>query len=202
MKKILIAITAVMFSFVSSGVYALDFSSSAAATSNNNTNSQAVAQQQQANEQGQGQQQGIGGNVGNGAGIGNDNSQSTVTYQAREIPVATAYAPALTTSNDTCMGSTSAGAQGLLFGVSFGTTWTDADCITRKDARFIHNAGHRIVALSLMCGKEAVRAAIARAGTPEQMAACSITEMELKEYKEKPVIVEVDRMAPSFDDFD
>ncbi len=86
MKKILIALTAIMFSFVSSGVYALDFSSSAAATSNNNTNSQAIAQQEQANTQGQGQQQGIGGNVGNGAGIGNDNSGKRYTSGRLQAP--------------------------------------------------------------------------------------------------------------------
>ena len=111
-----------------------------------------------------------------------------------------AYAPALTSSNDTCMGSTSMGAQGLLIGISFGTTWTDNDCITRKDARFIHNTGHRTVALSLMFGKESVRAAVARAGTPEQRAACSITDAEIDSYRAKPIVVSVDRVAPSSDE--
>lgn len=117
-----------------------------------------------------------------------------------DAPVSTARAPALTSSNDTCMGSTSVGAQGLLIGLSFGTTWTDNDCITRKDARFIHNTGHRTVALSLMCGKESVRAAVARAGTPEQRAACSITDAEIDSYRAKPIIVSVDRVAPSSDE--
>jgi len=138
-------------------------------------------------------------NEGNNTNV-DASDNSTTVYEAADIPVSTAYAPALTSSNDTCMGSTSVGGQGLLLGVSFGTTWTDDDCITRKDARFVHNAGHRTVALSLMCGKEAVRAAVARAGTPEQLAACAITTDEITEYRAKPVIVQVRRRAPDRDD--
>ena len=135
-------------------------------------------------------------NDGNNTNV-DASDHSTTTYKAADIPVATAYAPALTSSNDTCMGSTSIGGQGVLFGLSFGTTWTDNDCITRKDARFIHNAGHRTVALSLMCGKESVRAAVARAGTPEQIAACAITADEIESYRAEPIIVKASRHAPS-----
>lgn len=164
---------------------------------NSNSDSTSAADSSASTEQGQGQL-GVGVGTGNGNGFGNNNSN--YQYKAADIPVATAYAPALTTSNDTCMGSTSMGGQGLLLGISFGTTWTDDDCITRKDARFVHNAGHRTVALSLMCGKEAVRAAVARAGTPEQLAACAITTDEVEEYRAKPVIVQVRRTAPDHDD--
>ncbi|VAW59059.1 hypothetical protein MNBD_GAMMA08-739 [hydrothermal vent metagenome] len=189
MKVLTRTISLTMLLFLPFTTFA-DVQSNQAATADTTSSASSGPQQQG--------QLGVGGNEGTGNGIGNNNSRTS--YEARDIPVATAYAPALTTSNDTCMGSTSAGAQGLLLGISFGTTWTDDDCITRKDARFVHNAGHRIVALSLMCGKEAVRAAVARAGTPEQKAACAITEAEIKEYREIPVIVQVDRTAPDFDD--
>lgn len=126
----------------------------------------------------------------------NDNSVYNDTSGEVDIPVATAYAPALTTSNDTCMGSVSAGGQGMTFGFSIGGTYTDNDCILRKDARFIHNMGSTGVALSLMCGKESVRAAVARAGTPEQLALCAITEGERESYRARPVVVTISRSAP------
>lgn len=93
----------------------------------------------------------------------NDNS----VYEAQDRnPVNTAFSTPLTSSNDTCMGSTSAGAQGVSFGVSVGTTWTDEDCIRRKDARELFNMGMKSAALALMCENDKVAAAMKRAGTP------------------------------------
>src|SRR5271165_1109258 len=45
---------------------------------------------------------------------------STVRYAT-----SSAFAPPLTSSNDTCMGSSSMGATGMSFGVALGSTWTD-----------------------------------------------------------------------------
>ena len=103
---------------------------------------------------------------------------NNVTYEGDEAqkrnPVSTAIAAPLVTSNDTCMGSTSAGGQGITLGLSFATTWRDADCVIRKDARFLHNASHEVIALSLMCEKDSVRAAVARAGSVEKRLACGL----------------------------
>ena len=67
-----------------------------------------------------------------------------------KAPVNTAYAPALTASEDTCMGSSSMGVQGMTFGLSTGSTWKDTDCVRRKNARELHNMGHKEVAIALL----------------------------------------------------
>jgi hypothetical protein len=91
------------------------------------------------------------------------------------IPVNTAFAPNLTASEDTCMGSTTAGGQGVTFGLSFGTTWKDHDCVVRKDARFLHSAGHQNVALSYLCkDKKSIMEAVATAGSDAEKIACGI----------------------------
>jgi hypothetical protein len=89
-----------------------------------------------------------------------------VESDKRQIPVATATAPALTASNGTCMGSSSAGAQGAAFGLSFGSTWTDTDCDRRYDSIRLQEMGMTEAAMLLMCNKASVREAMDLAGTP------------------------------------
>jgi hypothetical protein len=81
-------------------------------------------------------------------------------------PVATAYAAPLTAANGTCMGSTSAGAQGVSLGVSFGTTWKDDDCNGRYDAAALIQAGQPRAAVSRLCQSASNRKAMEDAGTP------------------------------------
>jgi hypothetical protein len=81
-------------------------------------------------------------------------------------PVATAYAAPLTASNGTCMGSSSAGAQGAALGVSFGTTWTDSSCDIRYDAEALRAAGLPIAARARLCQKPEIAKAMEAAGTP------------------------------------
>lgn len=88
------------------------------------------------------------------------------TYEAARIPVATAYAAPLAASNGTCMGSTSAGMQGMSAGVSFGTTWTDNGCDARYDATALVAAGQPKAAIARLCLKPEIRQAMADAGTP------------------------------------
>ncbi len=96
-----------------------------------------------------------------------DNSdRSHRTVEGDDYPVAQAWAAPLTASNDTCMGSSSAGAQGASFGVSIATTWRDGDCVRRKDARLLHNMKLHGVAAALMCQKENIRRAFEDAGVP------------------------------------
>ncbi|MEN3292276.1 MAG: hypothetical protein V7642_1529 [Burkholderiales bacterium] len=77
-------------------------------------------------------------------------SHATYEAQARN-PVATAVAPALSSSNDTCMGSTSVGGSAVSFGFSVGSTWTDANCVMLKNAREMWNMGFRGAALARLC---------------------------------------------------
>lgn len=86
-----------------------------------------------------------------------ENSQ--VKYAA-----STAVAPALTSGLDTCMGSTSAGASGMSFGVSLGSTWTDKNCVLLKNAREEWNMGQHGAAIALLCTNDDVRYSISVSG--------------------------------------
>lgn len=88
-------------------------------------------------------------------------SHAVSAAQARN-PVSTAVAPPLTSSNDTCMGSTTLGASAVSFGFSAGTTWTAENCVMLKNAREMWNMGFKGAALARMCmdglNKEALEA--------------------------------------------
>jgi hypothetical protein len=146
----------------------------AAAAAVSSSHAAAVAAQQQGQIQGQAQGQGqhqsavssSGGNVQSNAG--NNASQATsVTVEASETwrTAATASAPALATSNGTCIGSSSVGAQGT-FGLSFGTTWTDTSCDIRYDAQALAGMGMMAAATARLCQKPEIADAMALAGTP------------------------------------
>jgi hypothetical protein len=85
-------------------------------------------------------------------------------YEAARIPVATAYAAPLTSSNGTCMGSTSAGLQVMSFGLSGGSTWTDSGCDARYDAQALREAGLPKVAIARLCLKPEIAKAMTDAG--------------------------------------
>jgi hypothetical protein len=103
----------------------------------------------------------------------NDNANSNNSDQSVEVntynqrpPVSTAYAAQLTTGEDTCMGSSSIGAQAVTFGLSLGTTWQDDNCRRLKNSRQLVALGFHRAATALMCVDEDVRAAMIAAGTP------------------------------------
>jgi hypothetical protein len=85
--------------------------------------------------------------------------------QARN-PVATAYAAPLTAGFDTCMGSSTAGAQGIGFGISLGSTWTDKNCVRLKNSRELASMGLRKASIQLLCQNKDIEEAMAAAGTP------------------------------------
>lgn len=70
----------------------------------------------------------------------------------------------LTTSNDTCMGSTSGSANGPGFGVSFGSTWSDANCKMLKNSRELWNMGMKAASMALMCKDSDNREALEATG--------------------------------------
>jgi hypothetical protein len=84
---------------------------------------------------------------------------STVRYAA-----SSAFGPALTSSNDTCMGSSSLGASGMSFGVAVGSTWTDKNCQMLKNSRELWNQGNHAAALALLCSDEDINYAISVSG--------------------------------------
>ncbi len=126
--------------------------------------SNASAAQSQKQSQKQGQFQAASSSV---KGSGNSKNENSITVQApKRNPVSTAYSAQLVAAEDTCMGSSSVGGQGVGFGLSVGSTWSDADCVRRKDARELHNMGFKPAAVALMCQNAAVAKAMATAGTP------------------------------------
>lgn len=94
-----------------------------------------------------------------------DNSVSISSTESQR-PVSTAFAAPLTASNGSCMGSTSAGGQGVTVGLSFGTTWTDAECNRRYNSIRMQELGQVSAAIALMCQDSDVAAAMETAGTP------------------------------------
>ncbi len=96
----------------------------------------------------------------------NNGNAQTVNQNYQRNPVSTAFAAPLAAAEDTCMGSSSAGGQGVGFGLSLGTTWRDEDCVRRKDARELHNMGFRKAAAARLCQSKEVRDAMRTAGTP------------------------------------
>lgn len=159
---------------------------------NNNSNSQGQQQgqlqgQQQGqsqsanNRQGQSQSVSNSGNSRNdnrssasnsnsNANSGNNSSQSVNiagdTYEAARIPVSTAYAPNIAPTA-VCMGSTSAGAQGMSFGVSLGSSWEDKNCMLLEQVRTTASViGDKETAAEMMCSVKAYADARARLGHP------------------------------------
>ncbi len=87
------------------------------------------------------------------------------TQTIKNVP--SVYAPALTTTlTETCMGSTSGGVSIAGIGVSGGTTWSDAECINRLNARELRAMGETAAAKEVLCENPAVRAAFQKVGKP------------------------------------
>ena len=93
------------------------------------------------------------------------------SYTLKNVP--SVSGPPLTTSNDTCMGSTSASANAAGFGVSFGSTWTDDHCKRLKMSRELWNKGMKAASLAIDCMDPGARSALEMTGTkcPQSMTA-------------------------------
>lgn len=96
----------------------------------------------------------------------NSNQNVNVNTYNQRAPVNTAFAAPLTTGEDTCMGSSSLGAQAVTFGLSVGTTWRDRNCQRLKNSRQLVALGYHSAATALMCLDRDVREAMDEAGTP------------------------------------
>jgi len=78
-----------------------------------------------------------------------ENLNESGTTTLRNVP--SVSGPNLTSSNDTCMGSSSGSLNVPGFGVSVGSTWADTNCKLLKNARELWNMGMRAASLALMC---------------------------------------------------
>lgn len=103
-----------------------------------------------------------GGDGGEGGGGGNSN----VNVEGDDVAASSAAPIALTTSNDTCMGSTGLGVQGMQFGFSIGSTWTDSNCIMLKNSRELKMQGHNKAAKARLCMDSDNAMAFELAGEP------------------------------------
>lgn len=88
----------------------------------------------------------------------NAGNEQNITFEGTNIPstqtiknVPSIGGPALTSSNDTCMGSTSGGVAVAGFGFSLGSTWTDKNCKMLKNSRELWNMGMRAASMARMC---------------------------------------------------
>jgi hypothetical protein len=129
-------------------------------------------------------------NSNSNANSGNNSAQSVTvngdTYQASKIPVATAYAPNIAPTA-VCMGSTSAGVQGMSVGVSIGSSWTDKNCMLLEQVRTTAAVlGDKETAAEMMCSVDAYREARARTGKPCGGQAPSTTSSSDKLPKAEP----------------
>lgn len=153
--KVLVALIVCFFGISNAHAWTCSGSAPANSTCVNGTWVQNPITQQQQQKQGQIQgqsQQSISSASGNGSGnsfstgastasgTGGDaaiNSTVESNYRAAKIPVNTAYSAALTSGIDTCLGSTSAGGQTSVLGLTFGTTRRDKNCEHIKNAHLI-----------------------------------------------------------------
>lgn len=79
----------------------------------------------------------------------NQNVHYSGEYKVKNVP--NVAGPALTSSNDTCMGSTSGGVAVAGFGLSLGSTWSDKNCLMLKNSRELWNMGFKAAAMARMC---------------------------------------------------
>ena len=96
-------------------------------------------------------------NQNSNSNAGNNSTQSVSvggsTYNAARIPVATAVAPN-NYPTAACMGSSSAGVQGMSFGVSLGSSWKDENCQFLEQVRTVGEVlEDRDTAAEMMCAQ-------------------------------------------------
>lgn len=102
----------------------------------------------------------------NGSDVNIDSHNVSTSIPQKRDPVNSATAPSLTSSDDTCMGSTSAGGQAIGFGFSVGSTWTDDHCRTLKSSRLLYNMGLQDAAIARLCLDPDVKIALNQSETP------------------------------------
>ena len=133
---------------------------------NNNTNNNANNNANTNNNNSQASAQATSNANANSSSSGGSGGSSTVNVGGDAAAASGAAPVYLTSSNDTCMGSTGIGGQGMSFGFSVGTTWTDSNCIMLKNARELKMQGHEKAAKARLCMDSDNAMAFELAGEP------------------------------------
>lgn len=76
------------------------------------------------------------------------------------------FGPALVSSNDTCMGSTSGSVATPGLGLSFGSTWVDENCKMLKNSERLWNMGLKAASIALLCTDEKIKESLEITGFP------------------------------------
>ena len=120
----------------------------------------------------------------NSSSSGGDGGSSNVSIGGDEAAASGAAPVYLTTSNDTCMGSSGIGGQGMSFGFSLGTTWTDSNCIMLKNARELKVQGHDKAAKARLCmdGDNALAFELAGEPCPRALRSTQAAIAKMREY--------------------
>lgn len=177
-KKNVVLATALLFAFTQA--YATGNSNQGNTTNNNQTYNTATSSNHNTNlnSNSQGQQQGqlqgqlqgqIQGQAVENANNAKQKTEVTVegdTYKAKDIPVATAYAPSIAPTAN-CALSVSAGVQVMGFGGSFGKAYIDKNCEALEAVRSVSQVlGDKETAEAMMCQNVTYAKARATVGRP------------------------------------
>lgn len=170
------------------------------ASADNNGNNNGNNNSSSSNTQSQSQSQSAN-NESDNSNSNNSSQDVSVNSNYERNPVSTAYAAPLAVGEDTCMGSSSIGAQAVSFGLSIGTTWQDENCQRLKNSRQLVALGYQRAATSLMCVDDDVRHAMEEAGTPcpSGGAVVAVAEAEVvpAAYVQAPPVQEEVAPAPA-----
>ena len=91
---------------------------------------------------------------------------TTINYKGQPVP--SAMAPSMSAfSQDVCGIGISGAVNGGVFSIAGGTMVTDTNCVKLKWAKFLHDSGLKVAAVSVACGADkAVWQALEMSGSP------------------------------------
>jgi hypothetical protein len=99
--------------------------------------------------------------------VGVSHAQDTnINYKGQPVP--SAMAPSMSAfSQDVCGIGISGAVNGGMFSIAGGTMVTDTNCVKLKWAKFLHDSGLKVAAVSVACGADkAVWQALEMSGSP------------------------------------
>jgi hypothetical protein len=93
-------------------------------------------------------------------------ADTTISYKGQPVP--SAMAPSMSAfSQDVCGIGISGAVNGGVFSIAGGTMVTDTNCVKLKWAKFLHDSGLKVAAVSVACGADkAVWQALEMSGSP------------------------------------
>ena len=93
-------------------------------------------------------------------------ADTTISYKGQPVP--SAMAPSMSAfSQDVCGIGISGAVNGGVFSIAGGTMVTDTNCVKLKWAKFLHDSGLKVAAVSVACSADkAVWQALMQSGSP------------------------------------